>query len=144
MNKQFVSLGRVQREAFSDVVIRILFNKHVNRGVAEVSKVGNFIVDWESEERQICAIAVFLHFPWKRIENFSVESTAGAVVFKDLDDEIAHVVVFDNFFFKILSTNFFDSSCLSQLFSLVEHLQVVIQELVNQLLQVFLNLVKHN
>lgn len=65
-------------------------------------------------------------------------------MFKDLDDEIVHVVVFDHFFFKIFSANFFDSSCLSQLFSLVEHLQVIIQELVNQLLQVLLNLVEHN
>ena len=65
-------------------------------------------------------------------------------MFEDLNDEIAYVIVLYDCFLEVLSANFFDSSCLSQLFSLVKHLQIVVQELVDELLQVLLNLVEHN
>lgn len=65
-------------------------------------------------------------------------------MFEDFNYKVTNIVVFDNLFFKVLSADFFDSGCLSQLFSLVKHLQVVIQELVDEFLQVFLNLVEHD
>jgi hypothetical protein len=65
-------------------------------------------------------------------------------VFEDFDHKVAHVVVLNHLLFKVLSTNFFHSGSLPQLFSLVKHLEVVIQKLIDKFLQVFLNLVKHD
>ena len=65
-------------------------------------------------------------------------------MFKYLNNALLHFRVLNDFFFKILSTNLLYFSVLLHLFGLVKMIAFIIQEIVNKLLQIFLNVIEEN
>ena len=63
---------------------------------------------------------------------------------EDFHNKMLYVFVFYNLFFKIQRTHFLYSCRLMIFLCLVKHLGLIVQELVNQLLEILLNIVKHD
>lgn len=127
-------------------MLTLLAHVEVDGGVTEVTEERHFVIDGQTVARKSVKVTVAFQLSGEGIEDFTIEVARWAIMLKDFNDaaSLSDLRVLDDLLFKVGRANFLDMCCLLYLLTLIEVLKLTIEELLDQLVQVFSDFVEEH